>query len=413
MTRTLPVIGVTGTNGKTSTTHLVTAGLAESGHRVYAASTIGDSFEGHPLPPAGSFTEMVRRMKDLEHRGATAFVLECTSHALASGFAQLMQFDVAIFTNLTHEHVEQHHSWEHYLASKAQLFVAGLRPEGTAVLNAADEHALLLDEVIPPGVRRVWYAVLSRGKLLRPADLSAAATTLSERGTTIRLDGGTLADLLGGTLQVGLVGDVFAENALAAALALDAVGVPPEIVRSAFSRIRGVPGRFEILSTRPIVVVDYAHTPDALARTCRTARSLAARPNGAKGRVIVVFGAGGERDRGKRGPMGTAVGLGADIAIVTTDNPRRESPSEIADVLARAARAAHGAQLMIELDRRRAIETALTLASEKDVVVVCGKGHEQGQVVGTETVPFSDVDVVRELLGARRDPARNRSGAPP
>jgi UDP-N-acetylmuramoyl-L-alanyl-D-glutamate--2,6-diaminopimelate ligase len=393
VTRILPVIGVTGTNGKTSTTHLVAAGLAESGRRLYAASTIGDSFEGQPLPPAGSFTEMVRRMKDLERRGATAFVLECTSHALASGFAQLVRFDVAIFTNLTHEHVEQHRSWEHYLASKAQLFVAGLRPDGTAVLNAADEHALLLDEVIPPGVRRVWYAAPSRGKPLRPADLSAATTTLSESGTTIRLEGGALANRLGGTLDIGLVGDVFAENALAAALALDVVGVAPETIRSAFARMRGVPGRFEILATRPIVAVDYAHTPDALARTCRTARSLAARPNGAGGRVIVVFGAGGERDRAKRGPMGTAVGVGADVAIVTTDNPRRENPSEIADALARAARAAHRARVTIELDRRRAIETALALASGHDVVVVCGKGHEQGQVVGTETLPFSDVDL--------------------
>jgi UDP-N-acetylmuramoyl-L-alanyl-D-glutamate--2,6-diaminopimelate ligase len=413
VTRILPVIGVTGTNGKTSTTHLVAAGLAESGRRVYAASTIGDSFEGQPLPQAGSFTEMVRRMKDLEHRGATAFVLECTSHALASGFAQLLRFDVAIFTNLTHEHVEQHRSWEHYLASKAQLFVVGLRPDGTAVLNAADEHALLLDEVIPPGVRRVWYAAPSRGKPLRPANLSAAATTLSESGTKIRLDGGALADRLGGTLDIGLVGDVFAENTLAAALALDAVGVAPDTIRTAFARMRGVPGRFEILTTRPIVAVDYAHTPDALARTCHTARSLAARPNGVGGRVIVVFGAGGGRDCGKRGPMGTAVGLRADIAIVTTDNPRRENPSEIADALARAARSAHRARVTIELDRRRAIETALTLASEADVVVVCGKGHERGQVAGTETVPFSDVDVVRELLGDRRGPARNRSWDPP
>jgi UDP-N-acetylmuramoyl-L-alanyl-D-glutamate--2,6-diaminopimelate ligase len=387
----LPVIGVTGTNGKTSTTHLVAAGLAEAGRRVYAASTTGDSFEEQSLPPAGSFTETVRRMKDLERRGA-------------NGFAQLVRFDVAIFTNLTHEHLEQHRSWEHYLASKAQLFVAGLRPNGTAVLNAADEHALLLDEVIPPGVRRVWYAVPSRGKLLRPADLSAAATTLSDRGTTIRLESGALADRLGGTLDIGLVGDVFAENALAAVLTLGAVGVAPETIRTAFARMRGVPGRFEILSTCPTVAVDYAHTPDALARTCCTARSLAARPNGGGGRVIVVFGAGGERDRAKRGPMGTAVGSGADVVIVTNDNPRRESPAEIADALARAARAAHRARVTIELDRQRAIEAALALATRDDVVVVCGKGHEQGQVIGRETVPFSDVDVVHELLRARRDP---------
>jgi len=386
----------------------VAAGLAAHAHRVYVASTIGDQFDGSPLPAARSFEELTLRLRGLEAMGATAFVLECTSRALARGFAQLVRFDVAVFTNLTHEHIEQHRSWEHYLASKAQLFVVGLRPEGTAVLNAADECALMLDEVIPASVRRVWYAAPSRGASHRRADLTAVGTTVTERGTSVHLDR-PLGDTPDGTIDIGLVGDVFAENALAAALALAAAGVPPATIRGALASVRSVPGRFEILAARPLIAVDYAHTPDALARTCRTARQLA-ESGGAHGRVIVVCGAGGERDRAKRGPMGTSLGMGADVAIVTTDNPRREDPAEIASTLARAARAPHRARILVELDRRRAIQVALEQARDDDVVVICGKGHEQGQVVGTTTLPFSDIDVVRELLArSLHRPACSRS----
>jgi UDP-N-acetylmuramoyl-L-alanyl-D-glutamate--2,6-diaminopimelate ligase len=189
---------------------------------------------------------------------------------------------------------------------------------------------------------------------------------------------------------------VFAENALGAACAALAAGIDPAHVRSGLAACPIVPGRFEVLSTAPVVVViDYAHSPDALARTCETARALA---NGQ--RVLVVFGAGGgTADKSKREPMGRAVGERADQAIVTSDNPRDEDPAAIARSVAAGCRRGGRAYVAIELDRRRAIARALEVAKPGDVVVVAGKGHERGQIIGTETLPFSDVDEVGALLG--------------
>jgi UDP-N-acetylmuramoyl-L-alanyl-D-glutamate--2,6-diaminopimelate ligase len=200
-----------------------------------------------------------------------------------------------------------------------------------------------------------------------------------------------LAEALGGVIELRLVGEVFAENALAAACAAHAVGTPgPAIVRGLGS-CAGVPGRFELLGRAgPVVAVDYAHTPDALTRTCATARALAG-----TGRVIVVFGAGGDTDAGKRGPMGEAVGAAADVAVVTTDNPRHEDPREIAAMLIAGIERGGRARVIVEADRGLALALALAEAGPHDVVVVAGKGHETGQTIGGETLPFSD----REELG--------------
>jgi UDP-N-acetylmuramoyl-L-alanyl-D-glutamate--2,6-diaminopimelate ligase len=192
-----------------------------------------------------------------------------------------------------------------------------------------------------------------------------------------------------------MVGDVFAENALAAAAAALAAGIAGTHVAAGIARCPVVPGRFEILHRSPIVVVDFAHTPDALARTCLTARRLT---SGA-GRVIVVFGAGGGYDPGKREPMGRAVGERADFAIITTDNPRNEDPERIAQALAAGCRRGGRAYVETVPDRRRALEHALERGIRPgDVIVVAGKGHERGQIIGDETLPFSDADVIRELI---------------
>ena len=194
-------------------------------------------------------------------------------------------------------------------------------------------------------------------------------------------------------LQIQLVGEVFAENALAAACAAVQAGVSGADVARGLAACPVVPGRFEVLHRDPIVAVDFAHTPDALARACETARALAP---GA--RVIVVFGAGGERDKGKREPMGKAVASRADEAIITTDNPRGEDAREIARAIAKGAKKGK-AKVRLVPDRRAAIESALSVAKRGDVVLIAGKGHERGQIIGTEVLPFSDVDLVRELVG--------------
>jgi UDP-N-acetylmuramoyl-L-alanyl-D-glutamate--2,6-diaminopimelate ligase len=384
--------GITGTNGKTSTTHLVASVVAAAGAHALAVSTVGYFLDGVRLPFPRSARGFVDAMMRLHEVGGRWAAVECTSKSLADGYAKRWRFDLGVFTNLTPDHLQTHGSWEHYLASKAQLFTH-LGAGRTAVLNAADRHSLLLDRVIPADVERRWYGSPTRGTLLHTADLAAAEVEVDVEGTRVRLQPSPWAEALGGELRVRMVGRVFAENALAAAVAGLSAGLAPEHVADGLERCPPVAGRFEVLARTPCVVVDYAHGPDALARTCDTARGLAA------GRLVVVFGAGGESTPSKRRPMGEAVGARADMAIVTSDNPRGEEPQAIADMVVEGLRTGGRAQVEVELDRRRAIERALELAGPRDVVVVAGKGHETGQEVNGETLPFSDHDELRRLLG--------------
>ena len=385
-------VGVTGTNGKSSTTHLIAHAIAAAGLPVLTESTLGYWFGEEALDIPRTSRGYLTALRLASERGARHAVCEVTSAALARGFARVWRYDLAVFTNLSREHVEAHGSWEHYLASKAQLFVH-LGPGCTAVLNACDPAALLLDRVTPGDVKRRFFAVNSRGERLVAPDLAAQRVALSADGTRIELEGSALAEALGGALTTRMVGHVFAENVLAAALAASAAGVPSESVRTGIAACPVVSGRFEIVSRAPIVAIDYAHTPDALARTCDTARELAQ-----GGRVIVVFGAGGGSDQGKREPMGRAVGERADTAIISNDNPRDEPPSEIAESIARGVRRGGRAYVHIELDRAKAIERALSSAKPRDVLVIAGKGHERGQTIEGVEHPFSDHDCVAGLL---------------
>lgn len=385
--------GVTGTNGKTSTTHLLASIVAASGAHALAVSTVGYFLDGARLDLPRSARGFVDAMQRLYDTGGRWAAVECTSKSLAEGYAKRWRFDLGVFTNLSADHLQTHGSWEHYLASKAQLFTH-LGPGRTAVLNAADRHSLLLDRVIPADVERRWFGSPTRGTLLHTADLAAATVDVDVDGTHVRLQPSPWAEALGGELRLRMVGEVFAENALAAAAAGLAAELAPEHVVDGLERCTPVSGRFEVLARQPCVVVDYAHGPDALARTCDTARGLGA------GRVLVVFGAGGESTPSKREPMGEAVGSRADVAIVTSDNPRGEDPQAIADMLVAGVRAGGRAQVEVELDRRRAIERALELAGPRDVVVVAGKGHEIGQEVRGEMLPFSDHDEVRRLTAS-------------
>lgn len=385
--------GVTGTNGKTSTVHLLACIVAASGEHVLNVSTVGHTLDGVKLPLPRSARGFVDACQRLYDTGGHWAVVECTSKSLAEGYAKRWRFDLGVFTNLSPDHMQTHGSWEHYLASKAQLFTH-LGPGRTAVLNAADRHSLLLDRVIPADVERRWYGSPTRAALMHTADLAAASVAVDVEGTLVRLQPSPWAEALGGQLRVRMVGEVFAENALAAATAGLAAGLAPEHVVDGLQRCSPVAGRFEVLVQDPCVVIDYAHGPDALARTCNTARGLA------EGRLIVVFGAGGESTPSKRLPMGEAVGARADVAIVTNDNPRGEDPQVIAEMLVEGLLAGGRAEIEVVLDRRLAIERALERATPGDVIVVAGKGHECGQEVDGETLPFSDHDEVRRLTGA-------------
>ena len=386
-------IGVTGTNGKSSTTHLIAHTLLEASLGVLTESTLGYWLNGEALDVPRTSLGYLSALRLAASRGARHAVAEVTSAALARGFARVWRYDLAVFTNLSRDHLEAHGSWEHYLASKAQLFVH-LGPGQTAVLNACDPAAMLLDRVTPGDVQRKFFAVDSRGERLTPADLAAKRVELSASGTRIELEASPCAEALGGVLTTRFVGPVFAENVLAAALASLAAGVAPAVVRAGIAACPVVSGRFEVVAASPIVAVDYAHTPDALARTCETARELAQ-----GGRVIVVFGAGGGADTPKREPMGHAVGERADLAVITSDNPRNDEPKDIAAAVARGARRGGRAYVQIELDRAKAILRALNGAKPNDVVVICGKGHERGQTVRGVEHPFSDHEEVERWLG--------------
>ncbi len=390
--RELFTLGVTGTNGKTTTTTWLAAALRTAGAPVIKITTLGFFVDDEELPLEKSYDGFLEAMREGLGRGARFAAIELTSEALAQGFARAWPCQIGIFTNLSHDHLDAHGSAEHYLASKAQLFLS-LPEGGAAVLNGRDEASSLLRGIIPPGVRVLTYGVASRGGE-EPADLEAGPVKLGWSGTRFGCVGP------GGTAELSVrgIGEIYAENAMAALLGAMAAGVDASTAREAIARAEPPPGRFEVVADSPHVIVDFAHSPDALARTVATARTLASADEGG-GRVLAVLGAGGNRDVGKRAPMGQAVSL-ADRVVLTTDNPRDEDPAAIARAIAAGLEGHPGVTL--QLDRRAAIAVALAEASPRDIVLVCGRGHEREQLVGQERRAFSDVDVVRELLAARR-----------
>jgi UDP-N-acetylmuramoyl-L-alanyl-D-glutamate--2,6-diaminopimelate ligase len=387
----LTTIGITGTNGKTSTTRWTAACLAQVAQPVVQVTTIGAFLDDLEIDAAPDFDGFVATMRAGLDRGARFAAIELTSEALARGFARAWPCRIGVFTNLTHDHLDAHGSAEHYLASKAQLFL-NLPPGGAAVLNGADPASDLLTDIIRPGVRIVRYAVPSRGEPSRAPDLWATAVQPSWDGTRIATE--SRGDLAGAPkeLTIRAIGDAYAENALAALAAALLAGVPPTDAAKALAVAPVPPGRFQVLAhgRGPRVVIDYAHTPDALERTLATARSLC------EGELWVVFGAGGDRDKKKREPMGAAASR-ADHVVLTSDNPRSEAPERIADQV-RAGIDSH-VDVRLRLDRRAAIQGAILDACDGDVVVIAGKGHEVGQIVGSRVIPFDDAAVAQETLG--------------
>ena len=357
-------------------------------------TTLGSFLDDAPFDTTRDFNGFLATMRAGLDAGGRFAAIEVTSEALARGFARAWPCQVGVFTNLTHDHLDAHGSPEHYLASKAQLFV-GLPQGGCAVLNAADSASELLAEVIPAGVRVVRYAVPSRGEVTGEPELRAVEVEPTWDGTRVVIEGrGELASAPR-ELRIRAIGDVYAENALAALAAAMMAGVPGEEAVEALASAPVPSGRFEPVSIGaegPRVVVDYAHTPDALERTVAIARKLC------RGSLVVVFGAGGDRDRDKRTPMGLAASA-ADHIVLTSDNPRSEDPARIAAQIREGidARVA----VSVELDRRAAIRAAILGADEKDVVLVAGKGHETDQTAAGRTVPFDDAAEARAVLRAR------------
>jgi UDP-N-acetylmuramoyl-L-alanyl-D-glutamate--2,6-diaminopimelate ligase len=408
--RTLRVVGVTGTNGKTTTAYLVRALLEASGEQCGLLGTVKSLIGGRERPVQRTTPEAIDLQADLRamlDAGDRACAMEVSSHALELGRTDGIAFAAAVFTNISRDHLDFHETMEEYFQAKRRLFLpatdrgsASDRP-GASVVNVGDPYGRRLAAEID-GVRT--FAVDA------PADYSATGVRCAFDGCrfTLRTPEGDRE------VALPMPGRFNVANALGALAAAHALGGDLDVLLAALERGVRVPGRFEPVDEGQdfAVLVDYAHTPDSLENVLRAASELAGSGERRRGRVICVFGAGGDRDRGKRPLMGEIAARLADVVLVTSDNPRSEDPEQIiAEIMAGVVRAERGSgggrgagtpQVRSLTDRRAAIAQAVATGRPGDVLVIAGKGHEQGQEFADgRKVPFDDVTVAREALGAR------------
>jgi UDP-N-acetylmuramoyl-L-alanyl-D-glutamate--2,6-diaminopimelate ligase len=385
----LALIGVTGTNGKTTTVGMLRHLLDEAGAPSASIGTLGVlvGSSGASLPGGHDLTtpgpvELQQLLRALVDRGVRTVTMEASSHALHQHRIEGIRFAAAVFTNLTRDHLDYHGTMEAYFAAKASL-VDHLEPDGIVVRNADDPTWDGLMGARSAGRRFISFGVRS------PADVTATGIRFTPRGSSWVLTTAGESH----RVQLPLIGDFNVDNALGAAAAAYAMKVPLETIARRLSAMPQVPGRLEIIAEHPTVLRDYAHTPDALERALTALRPFTA------GALIVVFGAGGDRDKGKRPLMGLVADRLADKIVVTSDNPRTEDPERIIDDVVGPLAATRYERFE---DRRAAIARAIALADPaRDVVLLAGKGHETYQVRGTEKLPFDESTIVRELLSAR------------
>jgi UDP-N-acetylmuramoyl-L-alanyl-D-glutamate--2,6-diaminopimelate ligase len=380
----LKLIGITGTNGKTTTSILVKSVLEAAGQRVGLIGTI-EVFDGNTSIPAALTTPdaavLARLMRRMVDAGCTHAVMEVSSHALDQRREAGLSFDVAVFTNLTQDHLDYHGDLAAYAEAKGRLF-RGLAGHATAVLNSDDSTSLTFAAGCPG--RLLSYGVRMQ------ADCMARHIRLCLDGSQFQIDAGS-----GGCLiRSPLVGEHNVYNGLAAATVASTLGVSWSAIQQGIERVREIPGRFQAVECgQPFkVLVDYAHTPDAIRSVLRSLRQITA------GRVLCLFGAGGDRDRTKR-PLMAQAAESADMVVVTSDNPRSEDPSRIISDIVTGFRRIQA--LSIEPDRRTAIQHILRVAEPGDCVVLAGKGHEAYQLIGDQRLPFDDRLVAAEWLSAR------------
>jgi UDP-N-acetylmuramoyl-L-alanyl-D-glutamate--2,6-diaminopimelate ligase len=375
-TEELELAGVTGTNGKTTTAFLLYSILAAGGRRPGLLGTIESRVGGERRPALRTTPEAIdlqRSFREMLDGGDRSCALEATSHGSELGRLDRVRFSALVFTNLTQDHLDFHGTIDRYFDAKRRLFTEERPP---AAVNVGDPYGRRLAEELQGHDRLVTFGFADDAEL-RPEGLD-----LGPRGARFTAGGLELETRLRGRFNV--------ENVLGAVAAARLLGVAEDAIVRGVKELRGVPGRFEAVDEgQPFaVLVDYAHTPDSLENVLRTARDLA------QNRLICVFGCGGDRDRGKRPLMGRIASELADLAIVTSDNPRSEDPGAIIGEIVAGATG----EVELEPDRREAIARAIGAAGEGDVVVIAGKGHEQGQQFADHTVPFDDRDVAREAL---------------
>lgn len=383
----LLTIGVTGTNGKTTTTYLIEAGLAAAGGVTGLIGTTGTRIAGRSVPTARTTPEapdlhaIFARMVE---EGVTAVAMEVSSHALTLGRVDGIRFDVAVFTNLSPDHLDFHEGMEDYFAAKASLFTPPRARRAVVCVDDPWGRRLAAGTAIPT----TTYGVDTR------ADWTADHVTTSATGSRFLARGPG-----GGTeLGVRLPGRFNVANALGALAALDAAGLPAEQVAPGIEASAGVPGRMQVVPdprSDRAVIVDYAHTPDAVHRALVAVRQVT------QGRIVCVLGCGGDRDALKRPEMGRIAAELSDVLIITDDNPRSEDPAQIRDAVRRGARTVPGATVREMGSRSEAIGAAIAAAGAGDAVVILGKGHETGQEIAGVVHPFDDREVAAQRLAVR------------
>jgi UDP-N-acetylmuramoyl-L-alanyl-D-glutamate--2,6-diaminopimelate ligase len=380
------VCGVTGTNGKTSCSQWISSALNAHNVKSAVVGTLGSGFGGKLAPVANTTPdalELQQLLADFKRAGAQAVAMEVSSHGLDQGRVNGVEFDCALLTNLTHDHLDYHGTMAAYAAAKARLFAApGL---SAAVLNLDDAFGVQLAETLATrGLRTIGYSLSAV-----PAAEFISVSRLEDRRAEIKSSWGSAE------VSIPQPGRFSVSNALGVLGCLIAKGIGFADAAALLERLPPVPGRMQAIGDRPLVIVDYAHTPDALDKVLAALEPVA-RARG--GRLVAVFGAGGGRDAAKRPQMGLAASRRADRVLLTSDNPRGEEPLAIIEAIRRGVQ---GQGCTIEPDRARAIESAIAEAAAADVILVAGKGHEEYQEIAGRKLPFSDADVARAALKRR------------
>ncbi len=383
-TEVLLLIGVTGTNGKTTTSYLTRSILEQAGIKTGLIGTIANIIGDQAIPSVRTTPEAPElhgMLRAMVNEGVRAAVMEVSSHSLELRKVDGCRFDVGVFTNLTRDHLDFHGTFENYRRAKARLF----RLSSAAAINTDDESGKVILEECKG--KAYSYGVL------KSAQIYADELDLGSEGTEFRLY------LPGGSLKVrlGLTGMFNVYNALAAASACFAANIAPESIKTGLEAVRRIPGRFERLDTGTdfTVIIDYAHTPDGLENVLKTARGLT------RGRLITLFGCGGDRDKSKREVMGEVAGRYSDLCIVTSDNPRSEEPMDIIRQILPGVVRTGCAYEVIE-NRRDAIEFAIRHGRKDDLIIIAGKGHETYQILKDKIIFFDEKDIIAALLGREK-----------
>lgn len=384
----LNIIGVTGTNGKTTVTHLIQKLYEAAGQKCALIGTLGHKFSSeeeyrdakHTTPQA---PELQSLLYDINELCIDNVAMEVSSHALAQHRVDYCDFNGAVLTNLTQDHLDFHITMQNYFKSKSLLFenlVAG----DFAVINKDDEYAEQFIEAVSPTVSLYTYGIK------KEADVMAKDVSFSHSGASF------ICSVKGQEYKVNLKmnGMFSVYNVLAALTTALAIGLDIEKSIRVLESLGGVAGRFEIVNNQPVVIVDYAHTPDGLENVLKAARDITP----SDGRLICLFGCGGDRDATKRPKMGSIAEDYADVVIVTSDNPRSEAPQQIITDILAGIKSVN--EVIVEPDRELAIKEACKIAGDKDVVLIAGKGHEDYQILAHETIHFDDREKVREIWGA-------------